>query len=140
MNDAPALLLKDIHVKLDSQAGEVNILKGINLEIHKGETIAITGPSGSGKSTLMMIIAGLERISSGEIHINGQDMTQKSEDAFAKFRGEQIGIVFQDFHLVPTMSALENVSIPLEFMNHPDPRRTFQGNGNQGFVRDYCHP
>ncbi|WP_135081620.1 ABC transporter ATP-binding protein [Terasakiella sp. SH-1] len=118
MSDTPALQLQDIHLKLASQAGHVNILKGINLEIERGETIAIVGPSGSGKSSMMMVIAGLERSTSGRVIISGQDVTNYTEDQLALFRRDHIGIVFQDFHLVPTMTALENVSIPLEFANH----------------------
>ncbi|SCA56162.1 putative transporter subunit: ATP-binding component of ABC superfamily [Candidatus Terasakiella magnetica] len=120
MSDTPALQLQDIHLKLASQAGDVNILKGINLEIHRGETIAIVGPSGSGKSSMMMVIAGLERSTSGRVMISGKDVTNFSEDELALFRRDHIGIVFQDFHLVPTMTALENVSIPLEFANTPN--------------------
>lgn len=113
--------LNDVHLKLASQAGEVNILRGLNLEITRGETIAIMGPSGSGKSSMMMIIAGLERSSAGTIHIANQDITPMSEDELSIFRRDHMGIVFQDFHLIPTMSALENVAIPLEFANHPNP-------------------
>lgn len=121
INKTPALRLTDIHLKLASQAGHVNILRGIDLEINQGETVAIVGPSGSGKSSLMMVIAGLERATSGKIEIGGQDVSGFNEDQFALFRRDQIGIVFQDFHLVPTMSALENVSIPLEFANVVNP-------------------
>lgn len=121
MTQTPALQLKDIHLKLASHAGDVNILKGINLEIMRGETIAIVGPSGSGKSSMMMVIAGLERATSGIVEIAGQNVTHHSEDELALFRRDHIGIVFQDFHLVPTMSALENVAVPLEFANHPQP-------------------
>jgi putative ABC transport system ATP-binding protein len=121
MDKTPALRLTDIHLKLASQAGHVNILRGIDLEINQGETVAIVGPSGSGKSSLMMVVAGLERATSGKIEIAGQDVTGFNEDRFALFRRDQIGIVFQDFHLVPTMSALENVSIPLEFANIANP-------------------
>lgn len=121
MSDTPALTLSDIHLKLASQAGPVNILKGINLTINKGETIAIVGPSGSGKSSMMMVIAGLERATAGTITVDGTDITPLNEDALALFRRDHIGIVFQDFHLIPTMSALENVAVPLEFAGHPDP-------------------
>lgn len=121
MNNSPALRLHDIHLKLASHGGDVNILKGINLEIASGETIAIVGPSGSGKSSMMMVIAGLERATQGSVEIIGKDVTPFNEDALALFRRDHIGIVFQDFHLVPTMSALENVAVPLEFANHPHP-------------------
>ncbi|WP_417819428.1 ABC transporter ATP-binding protein [Terasakiella sp.] len=121
MDKTPALRLTDIHLKLASQAGHVNILRGIDLEINQGETVAIVGPSGSGKSSLMMVVAGLERATSGKIEIAGQDVTGFDEDRFALFRRDQIGIVFQDFHLVPTMTALENVAIPLEFADIANP-------------------
>lgn len=115
MTQTNAIELHDIHLKLSSQAGEVNILKGINLSIPAGQTTALIGPSGSGKSSLMMVIAGLERPSQGTIKIAGHDITDYSEDRLALFRRDHVGIVFQDFHLVPTMTAQENVSIPLEF-------------------------
>jgi putative ABC transport system ATP-binding protein len=121
MQNSPALRLDDIHLKLASHGGDVNILRGINLEISRGETIAIIGPSGSGKSSMMMVIAGLERSTSGQINIAGKDVTNFTEDQFALFRRDHIGIVFQDFHLVPTMTALENVAVPLEFANVPSP-------------------
>ncbi|MDV7340540.1 ABC transporter ATP-binding protein [Terasakiella sp. A23] len=121
MNDTPALQLDTIHLKLASHAGDVNILRGINLEIARGETVAIVGPSGSGKSSMMMVIAGLERATSGTVSIAGQDVTHFSEDELALFRRDHIGIVFQDFHLVPTMTALENVAVPLEFAGIADP-------------------
>lgn len=121
MSDPLALRLKDIHLKLASHAGEVNILRGLNLEIAKGETIGVVGPSGSGKSSMMMVIAGLERSTSGEVEVAGKNITPLSEDGLALFRRDHIGIVFQDFHLIPTMSALENVAVPLEFANHPNP-------------------
>lgn len=121
MDKTPALRLTDIHLKLASQAGHVNILRGIDLEINQGETVAIVGPSGSGKSSLMMVVAGLERATSGKIEIAGQDVTGFDEDRYALFRRDQIGIVFQDFHLVPTMTALENVAIPLEFADIANP-------------------
>lgn len=121
MDKTPALRLTDIHLKLASQAGHVNILRGIDLEINQGETVAIVGPSGSGKSSLMMVVAGLERATSGKIEIAGNDVTGFNEDRFALFRRDQIGIVFQDFHLVPTMTALENVAIPLEFADIANP-------------------
>lgn len=121
MDKTPALRLTDIHLKLASQAGHVNILRGIDLEINQGETVAIVGPSGSGKSSLMMVVAGLERATSGKIEIAGNDVTSFNEDRFALFRRDQIGIVFQDFHLVPTMTALENVAIPLEFADIANP-------------------
>jgi putative ABC transport system ATP-binding protein len=112
--------LAGIELKLASAAGEVNILRGLDLEVAAGETVGITGPSGSGKSTMMMIIAGLERPSAGRIEVAGSDLTDLDEDALARFRRARIGIVFQAFHLIPTMNALENVAVPLEFAGRPD--------------------
>lgn len=101
-------------------AGPVNILRGINLTIGSGEVVSIVGPSGSGKSSMMMVIGGLERATSGTVSVYGQELTGLSEDALALFRRDQVGIVFQNFHLVPTMSALENVAIPLELAGRAD--------------------
>lgn len=112
--------LKNIHVRLPSLAGEVHILRGIDLSLGAGEAAAVVGPSGSGKSTMMMVLAGLERASEGRIEIAGQDLTGMDEDALALFRRDNIGIVFQNFHLVPTMTALENVAMPLEFAGRSD--------------------
>ncbi len=111
----PILRLAGVHLKLASQAGEVNILRGVDLSVAPGETVAVVGPSGSGKSTMMMIVAGLERPTQGEVHVAGQNLTTLDEDGLALFRRRAIGIVFQAFHLIPTMTALENVAIPLEF-------------------------
>jgi len=110
----PVIDLDNVHLSLGSGAARVHILKGISLHIGRGETIGLVGPSGSGKSTLLMAIAGLERPDSGKIAIDGVDLSGLDEDALAKFRGARIGIVFQSFHLIPTMTALENVAIPLE--------------------------
>ncbi|HEY7688408.1 MAG TPA: ABC transporter ATP-binding protein [Dongiaceae bacterium] len=113
--DAESMVrLEDIHLKLESAAGEVNILRGLNLEVAAGETVSVIGPSGSGKSTMMMVIAGLERPISGRIRIAGTDFGGLNEDALALFRRKFVGIVFQNFHLIPTMTALENVAVPLE--------------------------
>lgn len=111
--------LTDVHLKLMSDAGPVNILKGIDLAIPGGETVSIVGPSGSGKSSLMMLMGGLERPTTGKVEIAGQDLNALNEDGLARFRRDRIGIVFQNFHLVPTMTALENVAIPLEFAGDP---------------------
>ncbi len=111
----PILRLAGVHLKLASQAGEVNILRGVDLSVAPGETVAVVGPSGSGKSTMMMIVAGLERPTQGDVHVAGQNLTTLDEDGLALFRRRSIGIVFQAFHLIPTMTALENVAIPLEF-------------------------
>ncbi|MBF0169369.1 MAG: ABC transporter ATP-binding protein [Alphaproteobacteria bacterium] len=110
----PAIHLRGIHLKLASDAGEVNILNGIDLSVGRQETLGIVGPSGSGKSSLMMVMAGLERPSQGQVHVLGQDLKAMSEDALSLFRRRHVGIVFQSFHLIPTMTALENVAIPLE--------------------------
>jgi len=107
--------LSKIKLNLKSDAGEVNILRGIDLSIPENKTICIVGPSGSGKTTLMMILAGLEKPTSGGVNVVGQDLSPMSEDELATFRRENIGIVFQNFHLIPTMTALENVAVPLEF-------------------------
>lgn len=112
--------LDDIHLTLKSRAGPVNILRGIDLAIDRGEAIGMVGPSGSGKSTLMSVMAGLEKPSRGRVEIDGQDVTHMSEDGLATFRRGRIGIVFQSFHLIPTMTALENVAVPLELMGDKD--------------------
>ncbi len=110
----PAVELEDVHLSLGRGAARVQILKGISLKIGRGETAALTGPSGSGKSTLLMVIAGLERPDAGSVRVDGTGLGRLGEDALARFRGARIGIVFQSFHLIPTMTALENVAIPLE--------------------------
>jgi len=117
---AAMIRLAGIELKLASAAGQVNILRGLDLEVAAGETVGITGPSGSGKSTMMMIIAGLERPSAGKVEVAGSDLTALNEDQLARFRRARIGIVFQAFHLIPTMTALENVAVPLEFAGRPD--------------------
>ncbi len=99
---------------MPSAAGPVNILRGVDLEIGHGEAVGLIGPSGSGKTSLLMVLAGLEKASSGSVLLDGLEITGLSEDALAKLRRERIGIVFQAFHLIPTMTALENVAIPLE--------------------------
>ena len=106
--------LAGVHVALPSDAGMVHILKGVDLQVAAGESIAVAGPSGSGKSTLLMVIAGLESASDGTVAVAGRDLGSLGEDALALFRRDHIGIVFQAFHLIPTMTALENVSVPLE--------------------------
>ena len=117
---AAMIRLAGIELKLASAAGQVNILRGLDLEVAAGETVGIIGPSGSGKSTMMMIIAGLERPSAGKVEVGGQDLTALNEDQLARFRRARIGIVFQAFHLIPTMTALENVAVPLEFAGRAD--------------------
>jgi putative ABC transport system ATP-binding protein len=106
--------LHDVHVTLTSSAGPVKILRGIDLEIDAGSSVSVVGPSGSGKSTLLAVIGGIERPTSGTVRIDGQDLGGLDEDALAGFRGQRIGILFQAFHLIPTMTALENVAVPLE--------------------------
>ena len=106
--------LSGVNLSLESNAGAVSILKDIKLDFKAGETVGLTGPSGSGKSSLLMIIGGLERASSGSVTALGSDLTNISEDALARFRRSHVGIVFQSFHLIPTMTAVENVATPLE--------------------------
>lgn len=112
--------LRDVHLTLGSLAGEVNILRGIDLTVEAGETVSIVGPSGSGKTSMIMIIAGLERATSGAVSVGGHDFTKLDEDGLARFRRDSLGIVFQNFHLVPTMTALENVAIPMELAGRRD--------------------
>lgn len=116
--------LKDVALTLDSRAGPVSILNGVGLDVEKGESLAIVGPSGSGKTSLLMILAGLERATSGLVQVAGHDFQALGEDELARVRGEMIGIVFQSFHLVPTMTALENVALPLEFSGRPQAEET----------------
>ena len=110
-----AVLLKNVTLTLPSRAGNVEILRGVDLSVNAGEAIGIVGPSGSGKTSLLMLIAGLERATSGTLEVAGTSLKDKNEDALAAFRRDAIGIIFQSFHLIPTMTALENVSVPLEF-------------------------
>lgn len=111
----PIIALTDLKLRLTSRAGPVDILRGITLDIAPGQSLSILGPSGSGKTSLLMVLAGLERPTSGDIDVAGHDLTRHTEDELALVRGANIGIVFQAFHLVPTMTALENVALPLEF-------------------------
>jgi putative ABC transport system ATP-binding protein len=110
----PLVALDDVRLTLASAAGPVDILRGISLTIMAGETVALLGPSGSGKSSLLMVLAGLERPSAGRVELAGQDLAALDEDGLARLRRHHVGIVFQSFHLIPTMNALENVAIPLE--------------------------
>jgi putative ABC transport system ATP-binding protein len=114
----PIIQLRDVCLRLESRAGLVDILSGITLDIACGQAIAVAGPSGSGKTSLLMVLAGLERATAGSVRIAGRDLGALDEDARAIVRGAEIGIVFQSFHLVPTMTALENVALPLEFAGH----------------------
>ena len=115
----PVIALNDVSLTLSSRAGPVEILKRVNLEIGSGESVAVVGPSGSGKTSLLMVVAGLERATSGLVRVVGRDFLGLSEDELAIVRGSNIGIVFQSFHLVATMTALENVALPLEFAGKP---------------------
>jgi len=117
----PVIQLKDVSLTLGEGPSSVHVLKGVSLEVGQGEATGIVGPSGSGKSTLLMVLAGLERVDSGTVRIAGELLNGKSEDRIAAFRGRTIGIVFQSFHLIPNMTALENVAVPLELAGHADP-------------------
>ena len=115
-----AIALEGVHLTLDGPAGPVNILRGVDLTVAQGSAVGLVGPSCSGKTTLLMIVAGLERISSGTVRVAGTDYANLNEDGLALFRRDNVGIVFQSFHLIPTMSALENVAVPLEFAGVKD--------------------
>jgi putative ABC transport system ATP-binding protein len=112
--------VRGLCLTVPSAAGPVNILSGIDLVVGAGEAVGIVGPSGSGKTSLLMVLAGLEAATAGTVRVAGQDITGLNEDALARFRRDTVGIVFQAFHLIPTMTALENVSIPLELAGAPD--------------------
>jgi putative ABC transport system ATP-binding protein len=116
----PAIRLQNVQLRLGTGRTSVHVLKGIDLTVGRGESVGIVGPSGSGKSTLLMVLAGLERADSGLVEIAGQPLGTLSEDQLATFRGRNIGIVFQSFHLIPNMTALENVAVPLELAGHAD--------------------
>jgi len=116
----PAVALSGVNLSLGRDAARVHILKDIGLHIGAGEAVGLVGPSGSGKSTLLMVAAGLERPDTGTVHVAGQDLRALDEDALARFRGRHVGIVFQSFHLIPTMTALENVAVPLELAGAGD--------------------
>jgi putative ABC transport system ATP-binding protein len=116
----PLVRVRDLALTLPSAAGAVNILRGIDLDIGHGEALGLLGPSGSGKTSLLMLLAGLERASSGTIEFAGRTITAMTEDALARMRRSRVGIVFQAFHLIPTMTALENVAVPLELAGHRD--------------------
>ncbi|MFZ4407242.1 MAG: ABC transporter ATP-binding protein [Paracraurococcus sp.] len=120
-DDADSLIAaRDLEFRVAGAAGEVNILRGVDLTIRRGEAVGLVGPSGSGKTSLLMLLAGLEKPSGGRLRVAGHDLAQMDEDALARFRREHVGIVFQAFHLVPTMTALENVAVPLEFAGRRD--------------------
>jgi putative ABC transport system ATP-binding protein len=111
----PALSLRNVHLTLSSRAGAVHILKGVSMDAMAGEAIGIVGPSGSGKTSLLMVMAGLEPVTSGELYIRGEAVHGKSESQLSALRRDNVGIVFQSFHLIPTLTAIENVALPLEF-------------------------
>lgn len=125
----PVLTLEDVRLQLSSDAGPVSILRGIDLTVAAGDAVGVVGPSGSGKTSLLMVIAGLEKTTAGRITAAGMEISGLDEDSLARFRRDHIGIVFQNFHLVPTMSALENVALPLEFSGWKT------GGGEDAFAR-----
>lgn len=116
----PVLSLKDATLSLQGNAGLVQILHGITLDVQKGETVGLVGPSGSGKSSLLMLMGGLERASAGQVRALGHDLSAMNEDQLAALRRDHFGVVFQSFHLIPTMTALENVAAPLELAGQSD--------------------
>jgi putative ABC transport system ATP-binding protein len=116
----PVLSLSDARLTLDGNAGPVEILRGITLAVARGESVGLTGPSGSGKSSLLMLMGGLEQATGGTVAALGQDLSRMGEDDLARFRRGNMGIVFQSFHLIPTMTALENVALPLEIAGAGD--------------------
>ena len=116
----PIIALSNVHLLLESNAGTIEILKNISLNVSTGESLALVGPSGSGKSSLLMLLGGLERASSGSVRVAGTELSDLNEDQLAFLRRDQMGIVFQSFHLIPTMSALENVATPLELAGVTD--------------------
>ncbi|SDB66381.1 ABC transporter ATP-binding protein [Belnapia rosea] len=118
--DESLISARELTFRVAGAAGAVNILRGVDLSIGKGEVVGLVGPSGSGKTSLLMLLAGLERASSGSLTVAGRVLAGMDEDALARFRRETIGIVFQAFHLIPTMTALENVAVPLEFAGRRD--------------------
>jgi putative ABC transport system ATP-binding protein len=119
-NTSAAISLAGVNLSLGHDAARVHILKDIDLDIKRGGTIGLVGPSGSGKSTLLMVMAGLERPDNGSVAVAGNDLAKLNEDDLARFRGRNVGIVFQSFHLIPTMTALENVAVPLELAGASD--------------------
>lgn len=141
MSTDSLLEVQNLHVSLPSLAGDVHILKGIDLSVKKGEAIGLTGPSGSGKSTLLMTLAGLELPSAGSVVMNGHCLSDMGEDALARFRQTNIGIVFQSFHLIPTLTAFENVTLPLELagMDKDYPEKAETALANVGLAHRLDH-
>jgi putative ABC transport system ATP-binding protein len=117
---SPVIALRDVELTLSGNAGPVNILRGVTLSVNKGETLGLVGPSGSGKSSLLMLMGGLETATGGSVSVLGQDFGAMDEDALARFRRDHMGVVFQSFHLIPTMTAIENVATPLELAGDLD--------------------
>ena len=139
-NTAPVIRLEQVLLHLASAEGQVNILKGVDLEVAAGEAVGLVGPSGSGKSSTLMILAGLEQASGGSVSVAGHSLNGMSEDALAVFRRDHVGIVFQAFHLVPTMTALENVAVPLELAGHADAfAQAESGLGSVGLAHRLTH-
>ena len=118
--EGPLIQVRNLRLTLPSAAGPVNSLRGIDLDVARGEAVGIIGPSGSGKTSLLMVLAGLERATAGSVRVAGRELTGMDEDALARLRRDAIGIVFQAFHLIPTMTALENVAVPLELAGVAD--------------------
>jgi putative ABC transport system ATP-binding protein len=116
----PAVSLANVELTLAGPAGPVNILRGVDLTVPQGLALGVVGPSGSGKTTMIMLVAGLERASKGSVVVAGTDYSTLDEDGLALFRRDNVGIVFQQFHLIPTMTAMENVAVPLEFAGRKD--------------------
>jgi len=136
----PAIALSGVNLSLGRGAARVHILKDIDLHIGRGEAVGLVGPSGSGKTTLLMVLAGLEQADTGSIVVAGTDFRQLDEDELARFRGRNVGIVFQSFHLIPTMTALENVAVPLELAGDSDPfRRAAEELGKVGLAERLHH-
>jgi putative ABC transport system ATP-binding protein len=117
---SPVIALRGVELTLRGNAGPVDILRGISLDVAPGQTLGLIGPSGSGKSSLLMLMGGLETATAGSVRVLGADLTAMDEDALARFRRDHMGVVFQSFHLIPTMTALENVATPLELAGAPD--------------------
>ena len=120
MGSEPIIAFDDVHLTLTSRAGPVAILRGLSLAVPSGQSVAIVGPSGSGKTSLLMVMGGLEQATSGRVTVAGKSLAGLDQDELSLLRGEEIGIVFQSFHLVPTMTALENVALPLELAGIDD--------------------
>ena len=123
MNISPLIKASNLSLSFPSGSGKIEILKSVNFSLHSKEKVALVGPSGSGKSSLLMLLGGLEQCTTGSIVIDNKEITKFSEDGLADFRKENMGIVFQSFHLIPTMTAIENVCIPLELAGFEDVRK-----------------